>query len=304
MTTPAPDRFVLMQTFIRIVEAGSLSAAAARLGTTQPTISRRLQTLERSLGLRLLQRSTHSMTPTEAGARYYEQARAFVDDWGAFESDLRGAIDEPEGLLRVVVPHAFGQQHLLAPLANFLRRYPRVAVEWYLNDGSPRLIEHGLDCEIRVGPVLDPSLVAIRLADVPRVMVAAPALLDGRTPATPDEVAALPWLSFATYYRNDIVLTHRQGESRTLALRPRFYTDNVYALRSAALQGLGVAVASGWVVEEDVARGDLVHLLPDWRAPALPVTLLYPHARFYPAKLRRFIDTVRDSMREPLWPGD
>ncbi|WP_211222850.1 LysR family transcriptional regulator [Paludibacterium yongneupense] len=292
-----------MQTFIRIVEAGNLSAAAQQLGTTQPTVSRRLQTLERTLGLRLLQRSTHTMTLTEAGARYYEQARAFIDEWGAFESDLRGAIDEPEGLLRVVVPHAFGQQHLLAPLAQFLRRYPALSVEWQLTDSAPNLVEQGLDCQIRVGEGVDPALVAIKLADVPRVMVASPSLLQGvPAPTSPAALAALPWLAFSTYYRNEIELRDASGATQTLTLRPRLYTDSVYALRNAAMQGLGVAVVSGWLVEDDVARGDLIHVLPGWRAAPLPVYLLYPYARFYPAKLRRFIDAMRDSMREPLWP--
>src|SRR3954454_22221120 len=100
--TSSADRFELMQTFIRIVDAGSLSSAAAQLGTTQPTVSRRLQALERSLGLRLLQRSTHAMKLTEDGARCYERAKELLASWNLLEADLRGASDEPEGTLRVV----------------------------------------------------------------------------------------------------------------------------------------------------------------------------------------------------------
>ena len=111
MNKPAAptDRFELMETFVRIVDAGTLSAAAAQLGTTQPTVSRRLQALERSLGVRLLRRSTHSMTLTEDGQRCLERARELLASWHAFEADLRGAGDEPEGTLRVIAPHAFGQ---------------------------------------------------------------------------------------------------------------------------------------------------------------------------------------------------
>ena len=116
-TAGASDRIELIQTFVRIVQAGSLSAAAAQLGTTQPTISRRLQLLERSLGLRLLQRSTHAMKLTEDGERCYERALDLLAGWESFEFDLRGAATQASGSLRVVVPHAFGQKQLIGPLA-------------------------------------------------------------------------------------------------------------------------------------------------------------------------------------------
>lgn len=105
---PSLDRLALMQTFVRIVEAGSLSAAALQMNATQPTISLRLKALEASLGLTLLHRTTHAMTLTEAGARYFERAKDLLAAWGEFESGLRGVIDEPQGMLRVVAPHAFG----------------------------------------------------------------------------------------------------------------------------------------------------------------------------------------------------
>jgi len=118
----APDRLELMQTLVRIVEAGSLSAAAAQLGTTQPTVSRRLQALERMLGAKLLQRSTHAMQLTEEGQRCFAHAKELLQNWDAFEADLRGSTDVPEGTLRVVVPHAMGQQQLVGPLADYLQR--------------------------------------------------------------------------------------------------------------------------------------------------------------------------------------
>src|SRR5689334_3583659 len=112
MTTSA-DRLSLMQTFVRIVEAGNLSAAAEQLGTSQPTVSRRLRALESSLGVRLLHRTTHAIQLTDAGQSYFARAKDFLADWAGFESRLRGADDVPEGLLRVVAPHAFGQQQLV-----------------------------------------------------------------------------------------------------------------------------------------------------------------------------------------------
>jgi DNA-binding transcriptional LysR family regulator len=293
----APDRLELMQTLVRIVEAGSLSAAAAQLGTTQPTVSRRLQALERMLGAKLLQRSTHAMQLTEEGQRCFAHAKELLQNWDAFEADLRGSTDVPEGTLRVVVPHAMGQQQLVGPLADYLQRHPRVAVEWLLHDRTPDFIADGIDCAIHVGAVDDPSVVAVKLAEIPRIVVAAPAVLgDAALPAHAAELAALPWLALRTFYRNDITLRHTDGTQQRLALTPRMSTDSLYALRSAALLGLGVCVASSWAVAEDVAQGRLLHLLPAWRAEPLPIYLVYPYAHFYPAKLRRFVDILRPAL--------
>lgn len=239
-------RFELMETFVRIVEAGSLSAAAAQLHTTQPTVSRRLQALERSLGMRLLQRTTHAMRLTVDGERCFTRAKELLAGWAAFEADLRGAQEEPDGLLRVAVPHAFGQERFVAPLAQFLRDYPRVSVEWLLQDEVRDFVGSGIDCAIQVGEPSDPGVVAIRLTKVPRFVVAAPSVLDrAAVPADPDALAALPWLALRTYYRNELTLTHAvTGDTRRIAIRPRVTTENLYALRSAALRCSASAHAS------------------------------------------------------------
>ena len=292
------DRFELMETFVRIVDAGNLSAAAAQMGTTQPTVSRRLQALERSLGVRLLRRSTHSMTLTEDGQRCLERARELLANWHAFEADLRGAGDEPEGTLRVVAPHAFGQQQLVAPLADYLARYPRVNVEWLLHDRRPDFILEGIDCAIQVGTVDDQAAVAIKLAEVPRIVVAAPALV-AHLPVlqAPADLAQLPWLAMRPYYRTEVTLAPIAGGNDVrFPIAPRMSTDSLYALRTAAVAGVGAAIASAWLVADDLAQGRLVHIAPQWRAAPLPVWLVYPQARFYPARLRRFLDVIRAAM--------
>ncbi|ARP93861.1 LysR family transcriptional regulator [Bordetella genomosp. 13] len=308
MNNPIPlmpggaDRLLLMETFVRIVEAGSLSAAAQQMGGTQPTISRRLQALERALGVRLLQRSTHAMKLTEDGVRCYERAKELIMQWQAFESDMRGAGDEPTGTLRVVAPHAFGQQQFIEPLVNYLKKYPRMTVEWLLFDRPPDFIASGIDCAIDVGPLLDPSMIAVRLGDVPRIAVAAPSVLDGgRVPQEPEELARLPWIALRMFYRTEVALTHVvTGEARTIGIRPRLSTDSLHAVRAAALQGLGAGIGSEWLLAEDLAAGNLVHLAPQWEAEALPVHLIYPPARFYPARLRRFIETMRAFLPQAL----
>jgi len=293
----ASQRFELMETFVRIVEAGNLSAAAAQLGTTQPTISRRLQALERSLGVRLLQRSTHTMRLTVDGERCFKRAKQLLASWAAFEADVRGAQEEPEGLLRVAVPHAFGQQMLVDPLARYLNEYPHVSVEWLLQDDVRDFIARGIDCAIQVGEPNDPAVVAIRLSNVSRIVVASPALLQGgRVPEEPEALVGLPWLALRTYYRTELTLTHEEtGEARRIPIDPRISTDNLYSLRSAALLGIGACASSAWLLADDLAHQRLIHLAPKWHAAALPVYIVYPHAQFYPSRLVRFIALMREA---------
>jgi len=296
------DRLQLMQTFVRIVEAGSLSAAARQLATTQPTVSRRLQALERQLGQPLIQRTTHALRLTETGQRAYERAKALAVEWECFEQSLRAEPGLPEGLLRVQVPHAFGQEHLIPSLVQALKAAPGLRVEWLLNDATPNFVEQGLDCAIRVGGKAEGAIVAIELARVPRVLVAAPALLEGRRLDTPDDLAELPWVALYTFYRQEVQLHRDDGERARIAIRPVLSTDSLYATRESVRLGLGAALLSGWSVRQDIAEGRLVHLLPRWRGEALPVQLLYPNPPAPPARLRYFIEAMRRSMAGPLWP--
>lgn len=194
------DRIELMRTFIRIVEAGSLSAAALQMSTTQATVSRRLQSLETLLGARLILRTTHAMKLTDDGERCYQHARRLVDSWLALEDDLRIEEDRPVGVLRVRAPHAFGQQQLLGPLVSFLQRYPELSVEWMLNDKTVDFLSDNIDCAIRVGAEVDPSTVSVLLAVVPRSLVVAPELL-ARHPelSEPQALSALPWVAISTF---------------------------------------------------------------------------------------------------------
>lgn len=298
---PAPtasDRIELIQTFVRIVQAGSLSAAASQLGTTQPTISRRLQLLERSMGLRLLQRSTHAMKLTEDGERCYERALTLLAEWESFECDMRGAGVEAGGSLRVVVPNAFGQRQLIAPLAEFMRRHPGITVEWLLYDRITDFITHGIDCAIQVGEVGDPSVVAIRLAEVPRMLAIAPSLLAQHAlPQHPRDLLTMPWLAIPQFYRRSVTLTHVvTGEVAEINFQPRLSSDSLYALTNSAVEGVGLMLGSAWMLKEHMQTGQLVQLLPDWEASPLPVSIIYPYARFYPARLRYFIETMREAM--------
>ncbi|MEZ4380689.1 MAG: LysR family transcriptional regulator [Nannocystaceae bacterium] len=288
------DRLELLRTFVRIVETGSLSAAAEQLETTQPTVSRRLQRLERSLGMPLLTRTTHSMTLTDEGARCLEHAQSILERWEAIESELRGRRERPRGTLRVVAPSIFGQDHLIAPVVRLLREHPELKVEWMLNDRLPDFAAERVDCAVRVGTVDSPDVVALRVAEIPRIVVAARAAFKGRVPAAPESLARVPWLALRTFYEREVTLERPGvGEVFHLAIEPRFITDNLLAMRQAALAGLGACVVSSWVVTEDLEAGRLVQLVPSWRAPSLPISVVFPRARSRPARLRAFLEVMK-----------
>lgn len=294
------DRVELMRTFVRIVEAGSLSAAARQLNTTQATISRRLQSLETMLGVKLILRTTHAMKLTDDGERGYQHAKQVIDAWLTLEDALNVTEDEPVGTLRVRAPHAFGQQQLLTPLLSFLARYPSLSVEWMLNDKTVDFLSDNIDCAIRVGAEIDPATVSVLLAEVPRSVVATPALLvQFATITVPEQLSSLPWIAVNTFYQHTVSLTRRDSrEPVTFPITPRLSTDSIYVARNAALAGLGVVVVSSWTVTEDIAQGRLVELVPDWQAAPLPVHLVYPWARYYPTRLRKFLELMKKVMPE------
>ena len=291
------DRVELMRTFVRIVETGSLSAAARQLSTTQATVSRRLQSLETLLGARLLLRTTHATRLTDDGERCYQHARRVIDSWLALEDEVGQAEDEPVGVLRVRAPHAFGQEQLLKPLTEFLQRYSQLSVEWMLNDKSVDFLSDNIDCAIRVGAEVDPATVSVQLAEVPRSIVASPALL-ARFPkvSKPEDLQALPWIAISTFYQRHVELFDGAAQPTRIAITPRLSTDSLYVARNTALTGLGVALVSSWTVKEDIQEGRLIPLLPEWQPTALPVHLVYPWSRYYPARLRRFLEMMKQVM--------
>ncbi|MXG35728.1 LysR family transcriptional regulator [Escherichia coli] len=291
------DRVELMRTFVRIVETGSLSAAARQLSTTQATVSRRLQSLETLLGARLLLRTTHATRLTDDGERCYQHARRVIDSWLALEDEVGQAEDEPVGVLRVRAPHAFGPEQLLKPLTEFLQRYPQLSVEWMLNDKSVDFLSDNIDCAIRVGAEVDPATVSVQLAEVPRSIVASPALL-ARFPkvSKPEDLQALPWIAISTFYQRHVELFDGAAQPTRIAITPRLSTDSLYVARNTALTGLGVALVSSWTVKEDIQEGRLIPLLPEWQPTALPVHLVYPWSRYYPARLRRFLEMMKQVM--------
>jgi DNA-binding transcriptional LysR family regulator len=296
------DRLALLQTFLRVAEAGSFSAAALQLATTQPTVSRRVQMLESLLGARLVERSTRGLRLTEEGERCAAQAQDLIDGWQSLAEELEGG-EELSGTLRLRVPHAFGQSQLIEPLAAFLTRHPRVSVEWMLQDQLPDFSRENVDCSLLVGELNQPALIATQLAEIPRVLVAAPQLAKklpkGLDKKPPEEIAELlgaqPWLALLAFYRDGVDLRAAAGEAQMhIAFRPRLGTDSLFALIESARRGLGLALVSQWAVFDDMAEGRLVRVLPEWCATSLPISLVYPSRRLQPARLRAFLQVMRE----------
>lgn len=295
LATPSFDRLELMKTFIRIVDSKNLSSAAVSLKTSQPTVSRRLKTLEKILGLKLIQRSTHEMQITEEGSRFYFHAKEIIDRWTLVEEEMTGAKTLPRGVLRVQVPQALGIGKFNNVLLKYLQDYEDVNVEWSLSDKTPDFISENLDCAIKVGNIDDPSLIAIKIFELPRLIVASNKLIANPKKFTnPDDLKDLGWLAFKTHYLDSITLVHsKTNQKKILEIQPSFATDNLFALREVVLMGLGVAVLSKWVIEKDMATGEVVQLCKDWEAARLPVYLIYPQSKHKPAKLQKFIDLVK-----------
>lgn len=295
LVTPSFDRLELMKTYIRIVDSKNLSAAALSLNTTQPTVSRRLKALEKSLGIKLIQRTTHQMQMTEEGRRFYFHAKEIIERWNLVEAEMTGVKTLPKGMLRVQVPHALGIGRFNQVLSKYLQDYEDVDVDWILSDKTPDFISENLDCAIKVGNVDDPSLIAIKIFELPRVIVASSKLIKNpKKYSHPDDLKDLPWLAFKTHYLNAITFTHsKTNEKCTLKIQPRFSTDSLFSMKEVVQLGLGVGVLSKWIIEKNLNEGVLVQLCKDWQAMKLPVYLIYPQSRHKPAKLQKFIDLVK-----------
>lgn len=293
MDKTTSQRLALMNTFVRIVSAGSFSRAAKQLCSSQPTVSRQLRLLETHLGIQLLNRSTHGITLTEAGRRYYDYARTLSEELDRFENELRGETSLPCGLLRVVVPSGFGQGQLIEIAARYLEAYPAARLEWCLSESSIRFIDDAVDCAIQVGTVRDELLIARKLGEVNKIVVVAPAALSRHgSICKPDDLVKLPWVMFSNQQTRSIHLQDPWGNTCKVDISPSFETDSVQAARQAALLGIGATLISHCAVAADLESGNLVHVLPDWSSPSVPIYMLYPRSRYYPIKLRKFIDLV------------
>ncbi|MEM7544990.1 MAG: LysR family transcriptional regulator [Pseudomonadota bacterium] len=292
------DRLALLETFARIAERGSISAAARDRGMSQGSASRQLKDLEDRLGVQLIRRTTHSLALTEAGQDVLADAREMIAGWEALEERHAPDTETLKGALRVVAPVALGQLHLADIAIRFQAEHPGVTINWRLEDEIIRFAEIGCDCWIKVGPVPDETLVVKRLGHVERLIVGDPSFANQLKTRGPDAVEKLPFATLTPFEGAKIGLTGPREERRDLAVRAVLSTNNIMSLKRAVLSGLGAAVLPKWFVAEELEAGVLVDLLPNWRASMLDVNLAYLPARRQPRRLSAFVEMLESSFRD------
>lgn len=299
------DRLSDIALFLRVLDLGSISAAARSLDLSSAVASQRLQRLEKGLNVRLLHRTTRRLHPTPEGLALSEQGRDLVEGLEALTQDLRGSADNVTGTLRVTLPHSFGRQYISPLLPEFLNRYPRLDLDVGLSDQVVDLVGEGYDLGIRIGILEDSSLVARRLADDRRVLCATADYLDRHgTPQRPGDLADHQCLVLSSQRRRQDLwhLTDKQGQSETVQVSGRIRSNQGELLTEAVLGGLGIAQHSVWHIHEHLSSGRLKVVLPEYRLAETGIHAVMPQRRLVPPRVRAFVTFLEQRLAEhPVW---
>jgi LysR family transcriptional activator of dmlA len=285
-----------LRTFQRILMLGSLSAAARDLDISLAVVSKRLASLERKVGQRLINRTTRSLSPTDEGAALLPRIERVLEALAAAEGWLADGQDQLAGALRVSAPTSLGRLHVAPVLGALMAAHPRLEAELRLGDGLIDLMEARIDVAVRIGPAADSAYVIRKLADSRRILAASPDYLNtwGR-PETPDDLkdhACLRSVGWSGPWR----LTGPQDA--LVELRPpcRLRSDNGEVVHDWALAGLGIMLKSAVDISADLRLGRLEQVLPDWRSPDAPIYALIPSARHAPNKTRLFLEALKTAL--------
>ncbi|HZX29690.1 MAG TPA: LysR family transcriptional regulator [Telluria sp.] len=283
------DRLDELHVFLAIFDAGGMAAAARKLRRSPPAVTRILGVLEQRLGARLFERSTRSLTPTEAGQRFALQARHVLAEYeAAVEAHSQAPL---RGMLRIAAPVVFGRRHVTPLVTRFLARYPDISADLVLADRNADLIEEGIDVAVRIGPLPDSSLVARKVGQVRRLAVASPAYLKRRgTPARPADLAGHDIILSTTIRPLPEWRFRHKGRDVAVRFTPRLQLNDVEAMLNTARAGFGIARVLSYQVAEDLKKRKLVRLLADYEPAPVPVHLVLPSARLMPGRLRAFVD--------------
>jgi DNA-binding transcriptional LysR family regulator len=282
----------LMRTFVRIVERGSFSAVARETGLGQATISRHMKELEAGLGVGLLQRTTRRLGTTEAGALYYERAKTILALIEQTHENLHATQASIGGTIRISCTSAFGVLHLCGILFAFQDAHPHVRIDLNLTDERIDLVKEGVDIVVRLGALSDSTLIARRLGDAQRVLVASPGYL-GRhgEPRRPKDLALHNGIRFAGLADSDTLhLVGPRERAETIAFGGNFQVDQALAVREALLAGRGLGPAHRWLVADLVEAGRLRIVLPDYRLDPVPLNILMVPGRNTLTRVRLLIE--------------
>jgi DNA-binding transcriptional LysR family regulator len=290
-----------MRAFCRIVEVGSFVGAAEALGVPKTTISGQIQGLEAHLGMKLLHRTTRRVSPTADGAAYYEGARALLDDLDELESSRHAA----RGRVRVEMPSPVGTSLIIPALPDFAARYPDVQLDIGCGERVVDIVQEGIDCALRGGPVADQDMVARLVGHMRFCLCAAPSYLAAApTLATVEDLPAHRYLGFvfAATGRQHIQTLLRGEQRYIIEQQPAMRFNSAAAYIASGVAGLGILNIPRAEAAPHLRSGALVEVLPDWQLGSMPISLVYPYARRLSARVRAFTDWASALFaNDPLW---
>lgn len=298
------DRLECDRMFIAVMDAGSFTAAANRLGTSSGQASKLVSRLEGALGVRLLNRTTRSVMPTEAGRAYYDRLKPLLDEFETLDLDIRNISQSPRGRLRLTAPLTFGSLELVPALNAFAAAYPDIDLDVNFSDRVVNVIDEGFDLAVRIGRPGDSSLIIRRLCSVRIIVVGAPAYLHTHgAPGAPEDLAGHACIIDTNFREpNRWPVTGADGQPASVPVAGRIRYSNAEACVQAAVMGLGLACVPAFVAAQALRSGQLVRLLPTFETAPYDVHVLYPHSRHLAAKVRLLVDFLAERYRAlPQW---
>ncbi len=290
------DLFSNIKLFVQTIEVGNFSALGRQLHMAPSSISRQINALEKSLGVRLLQRTTRNISLTEAGQIYYERVSKILGDLDEAQLAITQLQAKPKGILRINVAIPLGERKIVPLIPKFLALYPELKVDLTLDDHAIDLVEERVDISIRIGRMSDSSIVARKLADNQFVICASPQYFETHGhPKVPDDLSHHNCIINKNFYNNNTWLLHKGNSSQTISVTGNFQANTGGALYNAMLSHLGIAVLPTWFVGEDIKQGSLQLALEDYEINLPNMTdsaiyALYPAGQYLPPKVRVFID--------------
>lgn len=297
------DRIQAIRLFIRVVDLGSFSKAAADMGMGQPSATKLVVQLEKQLGSRLLHRSTRGVTPTEIGALYYAKCKLIAHHVEEAETVAALLQSQVQGGLRITASVAFGRRVLVPLVMRFMELHPKLQIELNFEDRYVNLVEQGIDVAIRMGPLADSTLGARYLGINPWVVVASPEYLAKHgAPVDPAGLAGHDVLIYSTVQGDARWhFTGAEGHARPVSVSGPLRSNNLSALLVAARSGMGVAALPKYVAHESVRSGALVPVLGDWMLPSQEIHAVYPSPQLVPAKVSGFVSWLQGQFGESWW---
>ena len=292
----------MLQTFVEVMRQGNFAAVARDRNIDPSSVSRMIAGLEKELGVRLFQRTTRRLSPTEAGVAYFERIEPLVEEMQQATAATMDIAGNPQGTLRITASVAFGQKCLVPCLPGFGARYPDLTVDLLLTDAVVDLLADRIDVAIRLGPLADSTLIAHLLMRTQYRVCASPDYLQrSGHPESPKAIAAHNCLLFPLPgFRSRWIFKDERGEICEVPVQGRTMISNAIALQQCAIAGMGLALLPNWLIDDDLAAGTLVNVLPNHQVTATDFNtaawLVYPSRTYVPLKVRVFIEFLQKAM--------